>query len=92
MCVGWGAKNQVTSLTNEKFTQIAFLSVLFQTALGMILLSIGNVIQEFGALVPAWLRLQFTGALIAALFWVSQPKKCSYLINSIIQMLVGVCD
>ena len=30
------------SLTNEKFTQVAFLSVLFQTALGMILLSIGN--------------------------------------------------
>ena len=58
----------MTSLTNEKFTQVAFLSVLFQTALGMILLSIGNVIQEFGALVPAWLHLQFAGALIAALF------------------------
>lgn len=58
----------------------------------MILLSIGTVIQEFGALVPVWLRLQFAGALIAALFWVSQPKKCPYLINSILQMLVGVCD
>ncbi len=67
-------------------SQVAVLSVLFLTGLGMILVLLGDLIRdvdqgkgdfsedywEFKPRVPAWLRLQFGGALIAALFWVRE--------------------
>jgi len=45
------------------------LSVLFITALGMILNSTGRSVR--GGSFPAWVGVEFAGALIATLFWVS---------------------
>ncbi len=64
--------------------QVAVLSVLFLTGLGMVLVLLGEVIRDvdqdkgdfkysdYDFSVPAWFRLQFAGALIAALFWVRE--------------------
>lgn len=61
----------VISFTQKK--QTAFLSVLFISALGMILYSNGSTIRianENDIDIPGWFSLEFAGALLALLFWV----------------------
>lgn len=56
--------------------QVAFLSMWFVSGLGMILYFNGSVIREIrdndGPDIPDWFGLEFAGAFLAILFWVSQ--------------------
>ena len=53
--------------------QTTFLSALFLTALGFVLVVLGFDIQQLeGFDIPVALTLEFSGALLAGFFWVSQ--------------------
>ena len=55
--------------------QTTFLSALFLTALGYVLIALGIAIQLLeGSNIPAAFSLEFSGAFLAALFWVSQCR------------------
>ena len=82
LCMCWVSCSLTTSF------KAAFLSVIFLTALGMILYDNGEVIREahkndFDDDVPKWFNLEFAGAFIATLFWVRYMCVQKHVVYSI---------
>ena len=74
------------------YKQTAFLTVLFVSGLGMILYTNGEVIRQANdndADVPGWFALEFAGAFLAILFWVSAALRsgaCLHLLYTLLSV------